>query len=59
MHDCNQGEHAEAFRANLPALQQAIRKGVYSNLYKLLRDHLTEETYMNIVKNQILVDIQV
>ena len=27
-------------------------------MYKLLRDHVTEERYVAIVRNQILVDIQ-
>lgn len=30
----------------------------YSNLYKLLRDNLTEESYLGIVRNCILVDVQ-
>ena len=30
----------------------------YANLYTLLRDHLTEESYLKIVRNQILVDVQ-
>jgi len=35
-----------------------VRGGIYSNLKKLLRDHLTEETYIAIVRNKVLVDIQ-
>jgi hypothetical protein len=35
-----------------------VKRSRYINMYKLLRDHLSEETYLRIVKNQILVDIQ-
>ena len=35
-----------------------IKKSRYANLYKLLRDHLSEESYLRIVRNKILVDIQ-
>ena len=34
-----------------------IKKSRYANLYKLLRDHLSEESYLRIVRNKILVDI--
>eukprot|EP01126_Amoeba_proteus_P053792 TRINITY_DN6577_c0_g2_i5.p1 TRINITY_DN6577_c0_g2~~TRINITY_DN6577_c0_g2_i5.p1 ORF type:complete len:622 (-),score=112.09 TRINITY_DN6577_c0_g2_i5:202-2067(-) len=37
---------------------QTIKKSRYVNMYKLLRETLTEETYLRIVKNQVLVDIQ-
>mmetsp|Transcript_50209 Transcript_50209/g.60586 ORF Transcript_50209/g.60586 Transcript_50209/m.60586 type:complete len:456 (+) Transcript_50209:161-1528(+) len=36
----------------------AIMKSRYENMYTLLGDHLTEEQYMGIVRNQILVDVQ-
>eukprot|EP01050_Picozoa_sp_SAG11_P005174 SAG11_NODE_354_length_10336_cov_3.789391_11_plen_310_part_00 len=35
-----------------------LRRGRYSNLHGLLRDRLSEEEYVRIVRNQILVDIQ-
>eukprot|EP00943_MAST-04B_sp_MAST-4B-sp1_P008706 g8706.t1 len=35
-----------------------IKRSRYVNLYKLLRDHLSEESYLRIVRNKILVDIQ-
>lgn len=35
-----------------------VKKARYSNLYKLLKDNLCEETYLGIVRNKILVDIQ-
>lgn len=36
----------------------AILKSRYSNLYLLLQHHISEELYMGIVRNQILVDVQ-
>lgn len=41
-----------------PGLAELILRARYSNLYKLLRDHLSEEAYLRIVRNNILVDIQ-
>ena len=35
-----------------------IRRSRYSNIHKLLGEHLTEATYVDIVRNHILVDIQ-
>jgi len=36
----------------------AILKSRYRNLYGLLRQHVSERTYMGIVRNEILVDVQ-
>ena len=33
-------------------------KSAYTNLYNLLRDQISEETYLGIVRNKILVDVQ-
>lgn len=52
------GAHASEFNAHKEAIVTTIKRGVYSNLYALLRDHLSEATYLKIVKNKILVDIQ-
>jgi len=41
-----------------PALVDHVLRARYSNLYALLRDHIGEETYMRIVRNNILVDVQ-
>jgi hypothetical protein len=38
---------------------QTILRSRYSNLYSLLRDNLSEESYLGLVRNQILVDVQV
>jgi hypothetical protein len=35
-----------------------IMKSRYNNLYSLLQDHVSEQTYEGIVRNKILVDIQ-
>jgi len=37
---------------------EAIKKSRYINMHKLLKSHLPESTYLRIVKNQVLVDIQ-
>ena len=61
------GSVASSIRsANLPGLSesmllaatQVVERARYSNLYSLLRDHLNEEQYIEVVRNQILVDIQ-
>jgi len=36
----------------------AVKHSRYANLYKLLKDHLSEASYLKIVRNKILVDIQ-
>ena len=35
-----------------------VVRSQYCNLYQLLGDHVSEETYMQIVENNVLVDIQ-
>mmetsp|Transcript_46962 Transcript_46962/g.92451 ORF Transcript_46962/g.92451 Transcript_46962/m.92451 type:complete len:646 (+) Transcript_46962:52-1989(+) len=35
-----------------------VKRGRYSNMYKLLKDNLSEASYLRIVRNKILVDIQ-
>jgi hypothetical protein len=53
------GELAKAFDSQMDAVVDAILFSRYANLYSLLRHHVTEETYLGIVRNQILVDVQV
>lgn len=36
-----------------------ILRSRYVNLYSLLRHHISEESYLALVRNQILVDVQV
>jgi hypothetical protein len=46
------------FSERAEAVTKVVLKSRYSNLYKLLRDHCSESTYLGIVRNQILVDVQ-
>ena len=39
-------------------LKEIIKRSRYNHLYSLLKDLLSEETYIRIIKNHILVDIQ-
>jgi len=41
-----------------PETIEYIMRARYSNLYALLRDSIDEDTYLSIVRNQILVDVQ-
>jgi len=52
-------EHKDIFRNQKDSIVEAILHSRYANLYSLLRHHVTEETYLGIVRNQILVDVQV
>ena len=52
-------EFKETFENQKNAILDAILHSRYANLYSLLRHHVTEETYLGIVRNQILVDVQV
>ena len=65
--DLAAGSVAASIRsANLPDLSesvllaaaQVVERARYINLYSLLGDHLNEEQYIEVVRNQILVDIQ-
>ena len=49
---------AEERDAKLEEIVATVRLSRYSNLHSLLRDHLQEEEYLQIVRNKILVDIQ-
>ncbi|XP_063900080.1 uncharacterized protein LOC135119606 isoform X2 [Zophobas morio] len=39
-------------------IKEAVARSRYYNLYTLLRDCLTEREYLQIVRNQVLVDVQ-
>ena len=65
--DLASGAVADSIRsANIPGVSEdvvsaaarVVERARYSNLYSLLRDHLNEEQYIEVVRNQILVDIQ-
>lgn len=52
----------EKIQAALPAenkgLLDHVLRARYGNLYALLREHVSEETYLRIVRNNVLVDVQ-
>jgi len=50
--------HQDEYSSHQTAVLDAILHSRYTNLHSLLRDHLTEESYLKIVRNQILVDVQ-
>lgn len=49
-------EEYQAVKEDVVAI---ILRSRYANLYSLLRDNLSEKSYLGIVRNQILVDVQV
>lgn len=40
------------------AIVEHVMRGRYRNLYSLLREHLSEDKYLQIVRNNILIDVQ-
>jgi len=52
------GGALEEYRSFKAAVLNVIVRSRYKNLYSLLRGHLSEDSYLSIVRNQILVDIQ-
>jgi len=52
--DCYHG----ATVATKAYIQRALRRSCYVNLWKLMRDQLNESTYLSIVRNKILLDVQ-
>merc|ERR1712137_86320 len=44
--------------AHTESIIQVVKQARYNTLYRLLKDNLSEEEYLRIVKNQVLVDIQ-
>lgn len=53
------GELLKEYISHEAAVLDTILLSRYVNLYKLLRQHLSEESYLGLVRNQILVDVQV
>ncbi|KAL3783516.1 hypothetical protein HJC23_009481 [Cyclotella cryptica] len=49
---------SKEYRENESHILHTIMISRYVNLFYLLRDHLSEDTYLAIVRNQILVDVQ-
>jgi hypothetical protein len=50
--------HLKEYVSHEAAVLHTIFHSRYVNLYKLLRHHLSEESYLGLVRNQILVDVQ-
>mmetsp|Transcript_21505 Transcript_21505/g.45143 ORF Transcript_21505/g.45143 Transcript_21505/m.45143 type:complete len:707 (-) Transcript_21505:160-2280(-) len=50
--------HMDEYSAKKEDVVDTILRSRYVNLYNLLKEHLTEESYLGIVKNKILVDVQ-
>jgi hypothetical protein len=51
-------DHLGAFQANQGGVLETVLKSRYKNLHSLLKEHVSVDTYLGIVKNQILVDVQ-
>jgi len=52
------GTTLEEYRGKSEGVLSVTLSSRYKNLYSLLGRHLTEKTYLGIVRNQILVDVQ-
>ena len=50
--------HQYEYVASKGTVVDTILQSRYINLYALLHDHLSEESYLQIVRNQILIDVQ-
>lgn len=49
---------ASLSQSDVSKVVECVSQGRYNNLLRLLGDHFKEETYLEIVRNKILVDIQ-
>jgi hypothetical protein len=58
--DCERWDsvHEASYEENKASIVQAILSSRYCNVFSLLREHVSEATYMRIVRNEILVDVQ-
>lgn len=52
------GASLKEYQGRSKGVLGVILRSRYTNLYSLLRHHVSEDTYLGIVRNQILVDIQ-
>ena len=50
--------YCDAPAATRSMVHRVLRRSCYVNLWKLMGDQLTEETYLSIVRNKILIDVQ-
>jgi hypothetical protein len=53
-----EGNHKEEYLSKLHDALEVIFRSRYRNLHSLLRDSVSEDTYLGIVRNQILIDVQ-
>jgi len=51
--------YGDAPAATRAMVQAVLRRSCYVNLWKLMGDQLPEATYLSIVRNKILIDVQV
>jgi hypothetical protein len=52
------GDQKDSFLKVKEAIFEAILNSRYRNLYSLLHDQITEDQYLGIVRNKVLVDVQ-
>lgn len=57
-HITNAVASVSGVEAHTESIIQVVKQARYNTLYRLLQDNLSEEEYLRIVKNQVLVDIQ-
>lgn len=50
--------HRSIYESKRHEILDAVIDSCYKNLYSLLRDDVSEETYLGIVRNEILCDVQ-
>ena len=50
--------YADATGATRAMVQRVLRRSCYVNLWKLMGDQLQEATYLSVVRNKILIDVQ-
>jgi hypothetical protein len=53
------GPELEEYTFNAQMVTKVILRSRYINLHRLLCHHVSEESYVALVRNQILVDVQV
>lgn len=51
-------EDDDAYQAKKTEILDSIVESRYKNIYSLLGDNVSEETYLGIVRNKILCDVQ-
>lgn len=50
--------YRDIYESKKNEILNAVLKSRYRNLYSLLRDNISEDTYLGLVRNQILCDVQ-